>query len=181
MRIGWRMRWTSGSLRWSVPGSSQAASRRATEVAGAAAAARNNWWDEGALPAVVLGNNGKINRFDKLDGVTAPCRTGVRSAGFWFRQNPLKNTVIYAHGGLHSERCNPARRAMERYFLGNGCCRCSGGNGLLESLSNILADKVSPAQRAWPRHRRLADRQGQRRPVVEKTIRRRSPARCGAK
>ena len=148
------------------------------EVAGAAAAARSNWWDEGTAyrHSIVLGNNGHVNRYDKLDGVT---RTLQNQAcvlpDTWFRQNPheKKRLVIYAHGGLNSEKDAIQRaQAMGRYFLGNGCYPLFliWKSGLLESLGNILADKVSPGAAGmaggiggW-----LTDKVSD--PVVEKTI-----------
>ena len=148
------------------------------EVAGAAAAARSNWWDEGTAyrHSIVLGNNGHVNRYDKLDGVT---RTLQNQAcvlpDTWFRQNPheKKRLVIYAHGGLNSEKDAIQRaQAMGRYFLGNGCYPLFliWKSGLLESLGNILADKVSPgaAGMAGGIGGCLTDKVSD--PVVEKTI-----------
>ncbi|MCR4299655.1 MAG: peptidoglycan-binding protein [Gallionella sp.] len=150
------------------------------EVAGAASAvaAHTNWWDEGTAyrHSIVLGNNGHVSRFDKLDGVT---RTLQNQAcvlpDAWFRQNPheKKRLVIYAHGGLNSEKDAIQRaQAMGRYFLGNGCYPLFlvWKSGLLESLGNILAEKVSPGAAGmaggiggW-----LTDKISD--PVVEKTI-----------
>lgn len=146
--------------------------------AAAAAAAHNNWWDEETAYrySIVLGNNGKVSRFDKLDGVN---RTLQNQAcvlpDTWFRQNAheKKRLVIYAHGGLNSEADAIQRaQAMGRYFLGNGCYPLFlvWKSGLLESLGNILAEKVSPGAAGmaggiggW-----LTDKVSD--PIVEKTI-----------
>ncbi|MBI5429184.1 MAG: peptidoglycan-binding protein [Nitrosomonadales bacterium] len=123
------------------------------KVAGAAsAAAHTNWWDEEKAyqHSIMLGNNGKISRFDKLDGVTRTLQNqACVMPDAWFRQNPheKKRLVIYAHGGLNSEADAIQRaQAMGRYFLGNGCYPLFlvWKSGLLESLGGILADKVSP-------------------------------------
>ncbi|MDO9054099.1 MAG: peptidoglycan-binding protein [Gallionella sp.] len=149
------------------------------EVAGAAAAAaRDNWWDEATAyqHSIVLGNNGCVNRYDKLDGVT---RTLQNQAcvlpDAWFRQNAheKKRLVIYAHGGLNSEKSAIQRaQAMGRYFLGNGCYPLFliWKSGLLESLGNILADKSASgaAGKAGGVRDWLNDKISD--PVVEKTI-----------
>jgi len=94
----------------------------------AAAAAHANWWDEETAyqHSIVLGNNGRVNHFDKLDGVTRTLQNqACVMPDAWFRQNPqqkIKRLVIYAHGGLNSEASAIGRaQAMGRYFLGNGC------------------------------------------------------------
>lgn len=149
------------------------------EVAGAAAAAaRANWWDEATAyqHSIVLGNDGRVNRYDKLDGVTRTLQNqACVMPDSWFRQNPheKKRLVIYAHGGLNSEADAIQRaQAMGRYFLGNGCYPLFlvWKSGLFESLGNILADKVSPGAAGmaggiggW-----LTDKVSD--PVVEKTI-----------
>ena len=149
------------------------------ELAGdAAAAAQANWWDEATAyrHSIVLGNNGRVDRFDTLDGVT---RTLQNQAcvlpDAWFRQNPLeiKRLVIYAHGGLNSEGDAIQRaRAMGRYFLGNGCYPLFlvWKSGLLEALGDILADKVNAgaAGMAGGLGGWLSDRITD--PVIEKTI-----------
>lgn len=121
------------------------------EKAGAAAAAAHtNWWDEETAyqHSIVLGNNGRVNRFDKLDGVTRTLQNqACVMPDTWFRQNPheKKRLVIYAHGGLNSEGDAIKRaQAMGRYFLGNGCYPLFlvWKSGLLESLSDILSDKT---------------------------------------
>lgn len=149
------------------------------EKAGAvSAAARTNWWDEATAyrHSIVLGNDGRVNRYDKLDGVTRTLQNqACVMPDSWFRQNPheKKRLVIYAHGGLNSEADAIHRaRAMGRYFLGNGCYPLFlvWKSGLLESLGNILAEKVSPGAAGmaggiggW-----LTDKVSD--PVVEKTI-----------
>jgi predicted chitinase len=148
------------------------------EKVATATAAHSNWWDEGTAyrHSIVLGNNGRVNRFDKLDEVT---RTLQNQAcvlpDTWFRQNPhdKKRLVLYAHGGLNSEGGAIKRaQAMGRYFLGNGCYPLFlvWKSGLLESLSDILVDKTSPGAAAmaggiggWVTDK-ISD------PVVEKTI-----------
>lgn len=144
----------------------------------ASATAYVNWWDEETAyrHSIVLGNNGRVDRFDKLDGVT---RTLQNQACIlpdtWFRQNSheKKRLVIYAHGGLNSQGDAIKRaQAMGRYFLGNGCYPLFlvWKSGLLESLSNILTDKANSgtggkagAVGGWVTDR-ITD------PVVEKTI-----------
>ena len=146
--------------------------------AASAAAGHGNWWDEDTAyqHSIVLGNNGRVDRFDKLDGVT---RTLQNQACIlpdtWFRQNAQgkKRLVIYAHGGLNSEGDAIKRaQAMGRYFLGNGCYPLFlvWKSGLLESLGNILSDKTSPAAAGmaggvggWVSDK-ITD------PVIEKTI-----------
>jgi predicted chitinase len=116
----------------------------------AAAAAHANWWNEEMAyqHSIVLGNNGRINHFDKLDGVTRTLQNqACVMPDAWFRQNPqqeIKRLVIYAHGGLNSEASAIGRaQAMGRYFLGNGCYPLFlvWKSGLLESIGNVLADK----------------------------------------
>jgi len=148
------------------------------KVAGAAAAAHANWWDEEKAyqHSIVLGNNGHVNRYDKLDGVTRTLQNqACVMPDAWFRQNQheKKRLVIYAHGGLNSEGDAIQRaQAMGRYFLGNGCYPrfLVWKSGLLESFGNILADKVSPGAAGlaggiggW-----LTDKVSD--PIIEKTI-----------
>lgn len=149
------------------------------EKAGAVtAAAQANWWDEATAyrHSIVLGNDGRVNRYDKLDGVTRSLQNqACVMPDSWFRQNrhEVKRLVIYAHGGLNSEAAAIQRaQAMGRYFLGNGCYPLFlvWKSGLLESLANILTEKVSPAAAGkaggiggW-----LTDKVSD--PLVEKTI-----------
>ena len=144
---------------------------------GAASLDHSNWWDEDKAyrHSIVLGNNGCVSQFDKLDGVT---RTLQNQAcvlpDSWFRQNTqykTKRIVIYAHGGLNSEASAIARaRAMGRYFLGNGCYPLFlvWKTGLLESLGDILADKFDSGAKASGGRDWLNDKVTD--PVVEKTI-----------
>ncbi|MEO8418316.1 MAG: peptidoglycan-binding protein [Methylophilaceae bacterium] len=149
------------------------------EKAGAvSAAAHTNWWDEATAyqHSIVLGNNGRVRRFDQLDGVTRTLQNqACVMPDSWFRQNPheKKRLVIYAHGGLNSEEDAIQRaQAMGRYFLGNGCYPLFlvWKSGLLESLGDILADKLSPgaAGMAGGLGGWVADNISD--PVVEKTI-----------
>ncbi|HEX5336905.1 MAG TPA: peptidoglycan-binding protein [Gallionella sp.] len=137
-----------------VPGvvSGRLASGGREQAGAASATAHTNWWDEEKAyqHSIVLGNNGHVDRFDKLDGVT---RTLQNQACVlpdnWFHQNgqQKKRLVIYAHGGLNNEAAAIQRaQAMGRYFLGNGCYPLFlvWKSGLLESFGDILADKVSP-------------------------------------
>ena len=93
----------------------------------------------------------------------------------WFRQSShaKKRLVLYAHGGLDSEK-NAIHRAqaMGRYFLGNGCYPLFliWKTGLFESIGYILADKISAGLAGrvggfgdWVSDN-IAD------PVIEKTI-----------
>lgn len=116
---------------------------------GPAAAAHTDWWDEARAyrHSIVLGNNGRVNRYGPQDAVT---RTLQYQAAVlpdqWFRstQAAKKRLVVYAHGGLNSEDAAIARaRAMGRYFLGNGCYPLFlvWKSGLLESFADLLADR----------------------------------------
>ncbi len=145
----------------------------------AVGAAHANWWDEETAyrHSIVLGNNGHVNHFDKLDGVTRTLQNqACVMPDVWFRQNPqhkAKRIVIYAHGGLNSEASAIGRaQAMGRYFLGNGCYPLFlvWKSGLLESISDVLADKFASgtAGRAGGIRDWLNDKVTD--PVVEKTI-----------
>lgn len=163
-----------------VPGvvSGRLASGGKEKTGAVSAAAHTNWWDEETAyqHSIVLGNNGKVNRFDKLDGVTRTLQNqACVMPDAWFRQNPheQKRLVIYAHGGLNSEADAIQRaQAMGRYFLGNGCYPLFlvWKSGLLESLGDILSEKVSPGAAGmaggiggW-----LTDKVSD--PIIEKTI-----------
>lgn len=162
-----------------VPGviSGRLAAGVTTRSGAAAAATQTNWWDEETAyrHSIVLGNNGRVDRFDKLDGVT---RTLQHQASVlpdtWFRQtsHKKKRLVIYAHGGLNSEGGAIKRaQAMGRYFLGNGCYPLFlvWKSGLLESLGNILADRTAlAAARAGGIGGWITDHISD--PIVEKTI-----------
>lgn len=163
-----------------VPGvvSGRLASGGKEKAGTASATARTNWWDEGTAyrHSIVLGNDGRVNRFDKLDGVTRTLQNqACVMPDTWFRQNPheKKRLVIYAHGGLNSEGAAIQRaQAMGRYFLGNGCYPLFlvWKSGLLESLGDILSEKISSGAAGmaggigdWVTDK-ISD------PVVEKTI-----------
>jgi predicted chitinase len=146
--------------------------------AASAAAAHGNWWDESMAyrHSIVLGNNGQVARFNKLDDVTGTLQNqACVLPDTWFRQSSQtkKRLVIYAHGGLNSEGDAIKRaRAMGRYFLGNGCYPLFlvWKSGLLESLGNIISDKVNggtPA-RAGSAGGWITDHISD--PIVEKTI-----------
>ncbi|MDO8206504.1 MAG: peptidoglycan-binding protein [Gallionella sp.] len=147
--------------------------------AGAAGAAHANWWNEETAyqHSIVLGNNGRVNHFDKLDGVTRTLQNqACVMPDKWFRDNPQhpkKRLVIYAHGGLNSEASAIQRaQAMGRYFIGNGCYPLFlvWKSGLLESIADVIADKfdASAAGRAGGVRDWLNDKVSD--PLVEKTI-----------
>lgn len=127
-----------------------AAGRKEAVRTVSAAAAQTNWWDEAMAyqHSIVLGNNGRVERFEKLDGVTRTLQNqACVMPDTWFRQNQCakKRLVLYAHGGLNSEEAAIQRaQAMGRYFLGNGCYPLFlvWKSGLLESLGDILSDKI---------------------------------------
>ncbi len=143
---------------------------------GTASTTHTNWWDETTAyqHSIVLGNNGRVNQFDKLDGIT---RTLQHQAcvlpDIWFRANPqhtTKRIAIYVHGGLNSEASGIERaRAMGRYFVGNGCYPLFlvWKSGLFESLADILKEKTMANKvegiRDW-----LNDKVSD--PIVEKNI-----------
>lgn len=134
----------SGRLASGRPVSSSSASASITTS--------TNWWDESTAyqHSIVLGNNGRIHRFDKLDAITRTLQNqGSILPDKWFRQNShkKKRLVIYAHGGLNSENSAISRaQAMGRYFLGNGCYPLFlvWKSGILESIKDIIADKSRP-------------------------------------
>lgn len=160
-----------------------ATGERAGAPAGAAGAPAD-WWDEarGYTHSIVLGNNGHIERYDTVDGVTRSLQhQACQLPDAWFRGDGAgeekKRLVLYVHGGLNSEGDAIKRaRAMGRYFLGNGCYPLFlvWKSGLLEALGDILEDKAAaqaPAAMSrlaggpldW-----LADKLTD--PVIEKTI-----------
>ncbi len=164
-----------------VPGVVSGRLAAGTQEAGSAAssiASHTNWWNEAVAyqHSIVLGNNGRVERFDKLDGVT---RTLQNQACIlpdtWFRENQYakKRLVLYAHGGLNSEEAAIQRaQAMGRYFLGNGCYPLFlvWKSGLLESFGDILSDKIDSvaAGMAGGVSGWVADKISD--PVIEKTI-----------
>ncbi len=141
-------------------------------------AAGVNWWDESVAyrHSIVLGNDGYVNRFDKLDGVTRTLQNqACIMPDAWFRLNPQekKRLVLYAHGGLNSEKDAIQRvRAMGRYFLGNGCYPLFlvWKTGLLESIGNVLSEKFNSlaAGKAMGLYDWVTDTISD--PLIEKTI-----------
>ncbi len=112
--------------------------------------AASTWWDEDRAyrHSILLGNNGRVERFDNLDAFN---RNLMNQAcvlpDTWFRQNQeeKKRLVVYVHGGLNSEADAIQRvRAMGRYFLGNGCYPLFlvWKTGILESLVNIIKERI---------------------------------------
>jgi hypothetical protein len=115
---------------------------------GRAGADQSRWWDEAKAyeHSVVTGNDGRVSRYLTED---EPTRTLLhQAAGLpdrWFRADPSprKRLVIYAHGGLNSEKAAIERaRAMGRFFTGNGCYPLFlvWKTGLEESIGNILTE-----------------------------------------
>lgn len=163
-----------------VPGvvSGRLASGATVKTPAAYASAGTNWWDEDTAyrHSIVLGNNGRVVRFDQLDGI---CSTLQNQACImpdtWFRQNQQekKRLVLYAHGGLNSEKDAIQRaQAMGRYFLGNGCYPLFlvWKSGLFESIGNIISDNFKSTEAAMARgvgdwlSDKLSD------PIIEKSI-----------
>ncbi len=119
--------------------------------AGMAGAANSSlWWstDQAYQHSVVLGDDGRVKRYLTEDALS---RTLAHQVGAlpdaWFRDpahGPLdgkKRLVIYAHGGLNSERDAIQRaRAMGRHFVANGCYPLFlvWKTGLLESIVGLL-------------------------------------------
>lgn len=161
-----------------VPGvvAGQLASEQTASSQAQAAARQLHWWDQETAyrHSLVLGNNGRVQRYDTVDGVT---RTLQHQAcvlpDAWFRQNaqPVKRLVLYAHGGLNSEAAAIERaQAMGRYFLGNGCYPLFlvWKSGLLESISNLLKDRSEKTTPAGLAGNWFSD--GFSDPVLEKTV-----------
>ena len=110
---------------------------------------QQRWWteDRAYRHSIVLGNDGRIKRYLTEDEFS---RTLLHQAAVlpdvWFRQQPPtepKRLLIYAHGGLNSEKEALTRaRAMGRHFIGNGCYPLFmvWKTGLLESIGNILGE-----------------------------------------
>jgi len=148
------------------------------QMGSASASMNSSWWkeDQAYQHSIVLGNNGRVNQFDTVDGMT---RTLQHQAcvmpNEWFRANPqpVKRLVIYAHGGLNSQSAAIERaQAMGRYFIGNGCYPLFlvWKSGLLESIKGILADKADhgTSSKAGGMFDWINDKISD--PVVEKTI-----------
>lgn len=144
--------------------------------AGRAAADQTRWWDERRAyeHSIVTGNDGRVKRYLTED---EPTRTLLHQvAGLpdrWFRSDasPKKRLVIYAHGGLNSEKSAVERaRAMGRHFIDNGCYPLFlvWKTGLGESIGNIVSDAFGKQQ---PRAAGIGDWLTERTDlVVEKMI-----------
>ncbi len=114
-----------------------------------AGADRSRWWDEATAyeHSIVTGNDGRVRRYlteDESSRMLLHQAAGLPDR--WFRATATsakKRLVIYAHGGLNSEKDAIERaRAMGRYFTGNGCYPLFlvWKTGLLESIGNILSE-----------------------------------------
>ena len=110
---------------------------------------RARWWDEATAyeHSIVTGNDGRVSRYLTEDESSRMLMHQV--AGLpdrWFRATAgisKKRLVIYAHGGLNSEKDAIERaRAMGRFFTGNGCYPLFlvWKTGLLESIANIFSE-----------------------------------------
>ncbi len=124
-------------------------SKARSDMAGAADTSQ--WWseDKAYQHSVVLGNDGRVKRYQTEDELTRTLLhqvSGMPEA--WFRTLPAaapKRLVIIAHGGLNDEAGAIKRaRAMGRHFLGNGCYPVFlvWKTGLLESIADIISEKV---------------------------------------
>lgn len=142
-----------------VPGVVQGklADGRARAAPGAAGlgAAPELWWDEGRAyeHSIVVGNDGRVQRYLTQDELTRSLLyQACTLPDQWFRTDARaskpgarKRLVLYAHGGLNSEKDAIARaRAMGRFFTGNGCYPLFlvWKTGVLESLSHVIEDAV---------------------------------------
>ncbi|HET6554041.1 MAG TPA: C1 family peptidase [Dyella sp.] len=140
---------------------------------GAGISARS--WDETTAyqHGVVLGDDGRITRYLTQDELSRGLLyQACTLPDQWFRQQKgaVKRLVIYAHGGLNSEADAITRaRAMGPYFVGNGCYPLFmvWKTGLLESIGDILVDKVRPDSRAGGVREALSDIADA---LVEKTV-----------
>jgi len=122
-----------------------------------AGADRSKWWDAGLAyqHSVIFGNDGRVSRYLTEDEQPRKLQQQVFALpDKWFRSQPAgapKRLVIYAHGGLNSEEAAIKRAsAMGRFFIGNGCYPIFlvWKTGLLESISDILADARKPPSAA---------------------------------
>ena len=120
-----------------------------TPVAGRAGADRSRWWDEATAyeHSIVTGNDGRVRRYlteDESSRMLMHQAAGLPDR--WFRASAgsgKKRLVIYAHGGLNSEKDAIERaRAMGRFFTGNGAYPLFlvWKTGLLESIGNIFSE-----------------------------------------
>ncbi|RYZ05544.1 MAG: peptidase C1 [Comamonadaceae bacterium] len=147
-----------------VPGVVQgmlAQPRQGAGPAGKGGVDESRWWLESRAyeHSVVIGNDGRVNRYEGPDELTRTLQhQGCSLPDRWFRDDalgaadPVKRLVVYAHGGLNSEEEAIERaRAMGRYFTGNGCYPLFlvWKTGLAETLRDIVEDAQPPAgQRA---------------------------------
>ena len=120
-----------------------------TPVVGRAGADSSRWWDEAPAyqHSIVTGNDGRVRRYlteDESSRMLMHQAAGLPDR--WFRASAgtgKKRLVIYAHGGLNSEKDAIERaRAMGRFFTGNGCYPLFlvWKTGLLESIGNIFSE-----------------------------------------
>lgn len=120
-----------------------------TAMVGRAGADRARWWDEATAyqHSIVTGNDGRVRRYlteDESSRMLLHQAAGLPDR--WFRASAgsgKKRLVIYAHGGLNSEKDAIERaRAMGRFFTGNGCYPLFlvWKTGLLESIGNIFSE-----------------------------------------
>jgi hypothetical protein len=165
-----------------VPGVVQGRLSEGGFTSAKASARRGAWWDEGTAyrHSVVIGNDGRVARYLSQDEL--PRTLHYQACALpdrWFRAQPglRKRLVIYAHGGLNSEREAIARaRVLGRYFTGNGCYPLFlvWRTGLLESLGHMLEDAArAEPQLAGALSDRLFDITDQ---IIERTLGR-GPAR----
>ncbi|MEZ0307865.1 MAG: C1 family peptidase, partial [Ramlibacter sp.] len=115
------------------------------------------WWDEPTAyrHSIVTGDDGRVTNYLTQDELSRSLLyQACALPDQWFRtdpvasQSPVKRLVIYAHGGLNSEKDAIKRaRAMGRYFTGNGCYPLFlvWKTGLFESLGNIMAAEMRNA------------------------------------
>ncbi len=111
------------------------------------------WWDETQAYAhsVVLGDDGRVQRYLTEDEPNRNLLHQVVNLPMqWFQTqgaSASKRLVIYAHGGLNSERAAVQRaRAMGRHFVGNGCYPLFivWKTGVLETIVNLLRGAAEP-------------------------------------
>ncbi|WP_420223734.1 hypothetical protein [Pigmentiphaga litoralis] len=139
-----------------IEGRLVASNRDGSGVAGARVD-KSKWWDASVAyqHSVVLGNDGRVMRYVSEDEKPRKLQQQVYALpDQWFRTTPAqqkKRLVLYAHGGLNSEKAAIDRAsAMGRYFVANGCYPLFlvWKTGLLESLQGMLSESVrTPAAR----------------------------------
>lgn len=139
-----------------IEGRLVASNRDGSGVAGARID-KSKWWDASVAyqHSIVLGNDGRVMRYVSEDEKPRKLQQQVYALpDQWFRTTPAaqkKRLVLYAHGGLNSEKAAIDRAsAMGRYFVANGCYPLFlvWKTGLLESLQGMLSESVrTPAAR----------------------------------